>query len=105
MKDLTGKVVLVTGASRGIGKGTALSLGKAGAKVYITGRTEKQSDAAVDLPGTIHETAEEITSQGGHCVAIRCDHGTRPETACYCRCFALPGISANGKCDEVSRAL
>jgi dehydrogenase/reductase SDR family protein 1 len=74
MKTLAGKVALVSGASRGIGKGIALGLGEAGATVYITGRTVEEGEAAVKLPGTIHRTAEEVTKLGGKCIAIRCDH-------------------------------
>lgn len=74
MKPLAGKVALVTGASRGIGKGIALGLGEAGATVYITGRTVEEGKAAVDLPGTIYETAEEVSKIGGKGIAIRCDH-------------------------------
>jgi dehydrogenase/reductase SDR family protein 1 len=74
MKSLTGKVALVTGASRGVGKGIALGLGEAGATVYITGRTVEEGKAAVDLPGNIYQTAEEITSLGGRGIAVRCDH-------------------------------
>jgi dehydrogenase/reductase SDR family member 1 len=74
MKSLAGKVALVTGASRGVGKGIALGLGEAGATVYITGRTVEAGKAAVDLPGTIHETADEVTQLGGKGIAIRCDH-------------------------------
>lgn len=73
MKSLTGKVALVTGASRGIGKGIALALGEAGATVYITGRTVKEG-AVFDLPGTIHQTVHEVEQVGGTCIAIRCDH-------------------------------
>ena len=73
MTSLTGKVALVTGASRGIGKGIALALGEAGATVYITGRTVKEG-AVVDLPGTIHQTVDEVEQVGGTCIAIRCDH-------------------------------
>ena len=58
MKSLTGKVALVTGASRGVGKGIALGLGEAGATVYVTGRTVEEGKAAVSLPGTIYQTAE-----------------------------------------------
>lgn len=74
MGTLTGKVAVVTGASRGIGKGIALTLGEAGATVYITGRTERESEAVVPLPGTIHETAAEVTQLGGKGIAVRCDH-------------------------------
>ena len=74
MKSLTGKVALVTGASRGVGKGIALGLGEAGATVYITGRTVVEGQAAVQLPGTIHQTAAEVTAMGGVGIAVRCDH-------------------------------
>jgi dehydrogenase/reductase SDR family protein 1 len=74
MKSLAGKVALVTGASRGIGKGIALGLSEAGATVYITGRTEEEGKAAVDLPGTIHQTVAEIEKRGGRGIAVRCDH-------------------------------
>jgi NAD(P)-dependent dehydrogenase (short-subunit alcohol dehydrogenase family) len=64
----------VTGASRGVGKGIALGLGEAGATVYVTGRTVQAGQAAVDLPGTIGETAEAVTQAGGLGIAVRCDH-------------------------------
>jgi dehydrogenase/reductase SDR family protein 1 len=67
---LSGKVAVVTGASRGIGKGIALELGAAGATVYLTARTVD----AGPIPGTIHETAEEIRALGGTPIAIACDH-------------------------------
>ena len=69
---LAGKVALVTGASRGIGKGCALELGAAGATVYVTGRTLEEGSAP--LPGTIATTAQEVTVLGGHGIAVRCDH-------------------------------
>jgi dehydrogenase/reductase SDR family member 1 len=74
MQTLSAKVALVTGASRGIGKGIALGLGEAGATVYITGRTAEEGQATVALPGTIHQTAEEVTKLGGTGIAIQCDH-------------------------------
>ncbi|MEU3010616.1 SDR family NAD(P)-dependent oxidoreductase [Nocardia asteroides] len=69
-KILAGRVAVVTGASRGIGKGIALELGVAGATVYVTGRTTTPGR----LPGTVHATAEEITAAGGTGVAVVCDH-------------------------------
>ena len=72
-KDLDGVVALVTGASRGIGKGVALELGSRGATVYVTGRT---TDASTNpLGGTVSATAAEVDSLGGRGVAVRCDHG------------------------------
>ena len=74
MPDLKRCVALVTGASRGVGKGIALGLGEAGATVYLTGRTVEEGAAAVPLPGTIGETALAVTQLGGEGIAIRCDH-------------------------------
>lgn len=74
MPTLNGRVALVTGASRGVGRGIALALGEAGATVYVTGRTVREADAAVPLPGTIGTTADEISRVGGQGIALRCDH-------------------------------
>jgi NAD(P)-dependent dehydrogenase (short-subunit alcohol dehydrogenase family) len=71
---LEGRVALVTGASRGVGKGIALGLGEAGAKVYVTGRTVAGGEPTTSLAGTIDETAAEVTARGGEGVAARCDH-------------------------------
>lgn len=79
--SMAGQVALVTGASRGIGKGVALALGSVGATVYVTGRTERAEDATVPLPGTIHETARAVTEAGGAGVAIRCDHADDEQVA------------------------
>jgi NAD(P)-dependent dehydrogenase (short-subunit alcohol dehydrogenase family) len=68
---LNGAVAIVTGASRGIGKGIALELGTAGAIVYVTGRTTSPGGR---LPGTVGETAEEIDAVGGRGIPVVCDH-------------------------------
>jgi dehydrogenase/reductase SDR family protein 1 len=72
ISDLKGKIALVTGASRGVGRGAALGLGEAGATVYITGRTE--SGDLSQWPGNLQQTAEEVERAGGKCIPIRCDH-------------------------------
>lgn len=71
---LTGAVAVVTGASRGVGRGIALALGDAGATVYVTGRSTRGEGRTEGLPGTVDDTAEEITARGGTGVAVRCDH-------------------------------
>jgi len=70
--SLAGKVCLVTGATRGIGKGIAVQLGEAGATVYITGRTLKPPSGQVG--GSLQETADEIKARGGRCIPVVCDH-------------------------------
>jgi NAD(P)-dependent dehydrogenase (short-subunit alcohol dehydrogenase family) len=71
---LTGKVALVTGASRGVGKGVVLGLAEAEATVYLTGRSSRSGGSTVDLPGTIEDTGDEARALGGEAIPIRCDH-------------------------------
>ncbi|XP_071502343.1 dehydrogenase/reductase SDR family member 1-like [Diadema antillarum] len=76
-KPLKGKVCLVTGATRGIGKGIALQLGGAGATVYITGRTLRANEGSIR--GSLEETAKEVAERGGNCIPIQCDHAHETE--------------------------
>lgn len=71
---MRGKVALVTGASRGVGRGIARELGLAEATVYVTGRSRSGGPTTDDLPGTIDETARLVTASGGKGVAVECDH-------------------------------
>ncbi len=79
MGALTGKVAVVTGASRGVGKGIALALGEQGATVYVTGRTVETG--TYPLPGTVGETAAEIDRRGGKGIAVKVDHANDEEVA------------------------
>jgi len=71
---LTGKVALVAGATRGAGRGTAVSLGEAGATVYCTGRTTRERRSEYDRAETIEETAELVDAAGGEGIAVEVDH-------------------------------
>lgn len=77
--SLDGAVVLVTGASRGIGKGCALALGAAGATVYVTGRTQASGTSA--LGGSLGETVQMVGALGGRGIAVACDHANDDEVA------------------------
>ncbi|WP_408009905.1 SDR family oxidoreductase [Pseudalkalibacillus sp. A8] len=79
MGSLKGKIALVTGASRGAGRGIALELGKAGATVYVTGRSVK-GKSTNDWPGTIDDTVGQIEASGGKGIPIQCDHTKDKET-------------------------
>ncbi|HET6827429.1 MAG TPA: SDR family oxidoreductase [Ramlibacter sp.] len=92
MKPLKDCVAIVTGASRGAGRGIAAELGAAGATVYVTGRSTRAEPAQAyrdilalsgmqALPGTIEDTAEEATRAGGKGIPVRCDHTREDEVA------------------------
>lgn len=73
-RQLQGVVALVTGASRGAGRAIAAELGAAGATVYVTGRSVAGGPTTDNVPGTIDDTAREVTERGGRGIAVRCDH-------------------------------
>src|SRR5688572_27560801 len=71
-------VAVVTGASRGVGRGMAVGLGAAGYAVYVTGRSDHAPTG--DWPGTVRDTADEIIRRGGHGTAVVCDHADDEQT-------------------------
>ena len=87
MPSLQDQIAVVTGASRGAGRGIAVELGAAGATVYVTGRTTRGAPppaayadflartGMATMPGSIEDTADEVTAAGGRGIAVRCDHG------------------------------
>lgn len=92
MNELKDCVAVVTGASRGAGRGIAHELGAAGATVYVTGRSTREHAApgygqllalskTDRVPGSIDATADEVTRAGGRGIAVRCDHTQEDEVA------------------------
>ncbi|MDE0883909.1 MAG: SDR family NAD(P)-dependent oxidoreductase [Myxococcota bacterium] len=72
MPGLKNRIAVVTGGSRGIGRGCAIELGAAGATVYVTGRST--ASAGGKLPGSIEATAREVSAAGGRGIPVACDH-------------------------------
>jgi NAD(P)-dependent dehydrogenase (short-subunit alcohol dehydrogenase family) len=91
---LAGKIALVTGATRGIGKGIAIGLGEAGATVYITGRTlEPNHDS---LGGSLQETETAVREAGGICIPVQVDHSNDEQIQ---QLFAQIEREQNGQLD------
>ena len=78
-RPLRDRVAVVAGATRGAGRGIARMLGAAGATVYCTGRSVRGRPATAGRSETIEETAEMVTAEGGHGIAVRTDHTVETE--------------------------
>jgi NAD(P)-dependent dehydrogenase (short-subunit alcohol dehydrogenase family) len=93
--DLGGRVAVVTGASRGVGRGIALVLGECGATVYVTGRSSR-AHARASAPGTVEDTADDVTARGGRGIAAPTDHTDDAQTAAL---FARVAGEQQGRLD------
>lgn len=100
--DLSGRVAVVTGASRGVGRGIALALGDCGATVYVTGRSTRTDAAAPAAapagPGTVDDAAEAVTARGGRGIAAPTDHTDDDRVAAL---FARVAEEQDGRLDLV----
>jgi NAD(P)-dependent dehydrogenase (short-subunit alcohol dehydrogenase family) len=83
-RKLEGRIVVVSGATRGAGLGIAVELGEAGATVYVTGRTTRTQQTGTyggilaanglpTMPGSVEDAADAVTAAGGRGIAVRCD--------------------------------
>jgi NAD(P)-dependent dehydrogenase (short-subunit alcohol dehydrogenase family) len=88
--SLHGKVAVVTGASRGVGRGIAIALGEQGATVYVTGRTSGSGEL------TVESTAALVDAAGGRGIAHVCDHGDDAQIAAL---FERVGQEQGGRLD------
>ena len=68
------RVAWVTGASRGVGRGVAIALGRSGWTVYVTARSSSAAGRTSHLPGTVEETAAAVAEAGGEGIGVMCDH-------------------------------
>jgi len=94
--NLRGTVAAVAGATRGAGRGIAVSLGEAGATVYATGRSVRGKPATAGRSETIEETAELVNARGGVGIAIRVDHTVEDDVKSL---FERIGREQNGRLD------
>lgn len=74
------KTAVVTGASRGVGKGVAVALGAAGYEVYVSGRSTGDAVTFPSVGGTVEETAAAVDAAGGRGVPVVCDHTDDEQT-------------------------
>lgn len=74
LRPLSGRLGVVCGASRGVGRGLALGLGEAGATVIVTGRSSEAGAVTDGRAETIEGTARAVSTAGGRGFPFRCDH-------------------------------
>ena len=84
---LAGTVAVVAGGTRGASRAIAVELGRAGATVYVTGRSGRGERSEVDRPETIEETAELVEAAGGTATAVRVDHLDPAQVAALAECI------------------
>ena len=92
-KPLEGQVAVITGASRGIGRQTAIDFARAGADIVVTARTSEANPS--ELPGTIEETAREVEALGRRALAIPVDVTKEDQI----QAMAERTLSEMGRCD------
>jgi NAD(P)-dependent dehydrogenase (short-subunit alcohol dehydrogenase family) len=93
--DLRGRVAVVTGASRGVGRGVALALGDCGATVYVTGRSTR-AHARDNAAATVEDTADEVSARGGRGIPAVADHTDDAQTEAL---FARVAAEQGGRLD------
>ncbi|WP_028079129.1 SDR family NAD(P)-dependent oxidoreductase [Solimonas soli] len=93
-QDLKGVVAVVSGSSRGVGRGMAVALGAHGATVYVTGRTASAGQS--EFPGSVAEAAEQVTAAGGKGIGVTCDFGSDEQIASL---FERVAKEQNGRLD------
>jgi NAD(P)-dependent dehydrogenase (short-subunit alcohol dehydrogenase family) len=84
-QQLKNQTALVAGGTRGAGRGISVELGHAGATVYVTGRTTRDTRSPMNRPETIEETAELVTAAGGTGIPVRVDHSEPGDVAALIR--------------------
>jgi NAD(P)-dependent dehydrogenase (short-subunit alcohol dehydrogenase family) len=104
--SLAGKVAVITGASRGIGRATALELARAGAAIVVAARTDAPRP---NTPGTVQETVEAIRALGARALAVRTDLSRQEDIENLHRqtleTFGRADILVNNAAYTVGRAL
>src|SRR4051794_6608660 len=83
--ELSGKVAVVAGGTRGASRAIAIELGRAGATVYVTGRTTRTQKSEVDRPESIEDTVELIEAAGGIGIAVQVDHLDAGQVAAFAK--------------------